>query len=73
MNNDSAFISEVWLAIKENVDETQYLDICDKLVEIFDSFNTSDGFTSEVGFDQPLRLSIQTFFDIDEDEVDFDE
>ena len=73
MNNDSAFISEVWLAIKENIDETQHLDVCDKLVEIFDSFNASDGFTSEVGFDQPLSLSIQTFFDIDEDEVDFDE
>lgn len=67
MTNDSAFISEVWAAVKENVDESQYLDICDSLVEVFDSYNTSDGFTSEVYFDSPLSLAVSSYFELSED------
>ena len=71
MNNDSAFISDVWALIKENVDETQYLEICDTLVEIFDSYNISDGFTTDVGFDQPLSLAIASFYGIEDDGKDY--
>lgn len=68
MTNDSAFISEIWSCIKENVDESQYLEICDKLVELFDMYHTADGFTTDVGFDQPLALSIATFYGLEEGE-----
>ena len=71
MTSDYAFISEVWAAIKEHVDDSQYLDICDRLVELFDSYNTSDGFTTEVEFDQPLFLAVNSYFELDEEsEVD---
>lgn len=73
MTNDSAFISEIWATVKENVDESQYLDICDKLVELFDSYNISDGFTTEVDFDHPLAIAMKSYFDVGEDEGGYDE
>ncbi len=70
MTNDSAFISEIWAIVKENVDDSQYIDICDRLVELFDVYNTSDGFSTDVDFDQPLAVAISTYFELSDEGED---
>ena len=68
MTNDSAFISEIWAAVKENIDQSYHLEVCDKLVELFDSYNMAGGFSTDIDFEQPLMIAITSYYGIEEEE-----
>ena len=76
MTNDSSLLSELWDIVKEQLNESQYLTVCDDMIRVMDSHNVSDGFV-EGGFDEYMNMAIVTYYELgledgDEEEHDDD-
>lgn len=68
MTTELDMLCEIWDVVKPHLDKHSQSEVCAGLIEIFDSYNMTDGFENELDIDPKLRKEILEYFNEDETE-----
>ena len=72
MNNDAAFITEVWAIVKSYVPADDVTDTLYSLIQVFDEYGMADNLLAETALNHKIKTVAKIYFNDEDEDTDDD-